>query len=254
MLEDKDGVLLNATIAKDGQWRFPFNRNVPKKFSDCITVFEDKRFYYHPGVDPIAFARALVKNIRNNRASQGGSTISMQVLRLAQKNNKRNLLNKLRESILAVRLECRYSKKHILALYASNAPFGGNVVGLDAAAWRYFGTSPEKLSWGQMATLAVLPNAPSLVHPGKNREVLLKKRNTLLDKLQQANKMSATDCELAQLEPLPGVPLPLPQNATHLFQRFLKENKKSIYGKCRNIWKGKDYNKHYATKKCSCHS
>ncbi len=228
VLEDKDAVLLNATIAKDGQWRFPFNEKVPKKFSDCITEFEDKRFYYHPGVDPIAFTRAFIKNMRNKGVPQGGSTISMQVLRLAQKNNKRNLWNKLKESILAVRLECRYSKKYILALYACNAPFGGNVVGLDAAAWRYFGTSPEKLSWGQMATLAVLPNAPSLVHPGKNREVLLRKRNYLLDKLQQANKMSTTDCELAKLEPLPGVPLSLPQNATHLFQRFLNENKKSI--------------------------
>jgi len=227
ILEDKDGLLLNASIAKDGQWRFPVNENVPQKFSDCITLFEDKRFYYHPGVDPVAFARALIKNIRNKEKSQGGSTISMQVIRLAQKNNNRNLWNKLKESILAVRLECRYSKKKILALYAGNAPFGGNVVGLDAAAWRYFGVSPNKLSWGQMATLAVLPNAPSLVHPGKNRGVLLKKRNYLLDKLVQAKKISAADCALAKLEPLPGTPLPLPQNATHLFQRFLKDNKKN---------------------------
>ena len=206
ILEDKDGLLLNASIAKDGQWRFPVNENVPQKFSDCITLFEDKRFYYHPGVDPVAFARALIKNIRNKEKSQGGSTISMQVIRLAQKNNNRNLWNKLKESILAVRLECRYSKKKILALDAGHAPFGGNVVGLDAAAWRYFGVSPNKLSWGQMATLAVLPNAPSLVHPGKNQGVLLKKRNFLLDKLMQAKKISAADCALAKLEPLPGTP------------------------------------------------
>lgn len=225
VLEDKDGILLNATIAKDGQWRFPLNEQVNKKFSDCITVFEDKRFYYHPGVDPVAFTRALIKNIRNRENVQGGSTLTMQVIRLAQKNNNRNIWNKLKESILALRLECRYSKKKILALYAGNAPFGGNVVGLDAAAWRYYGTSPDKLSWGQMATLAVLPNAPSLVHPGKNRETLLRKRNYLLDKLLLANKISATDCALAKLEPLPGIPLPLPQNATHLFQRFLIENK-----------------------------
>lgn len=223
ILEDRNGVLLNATIAADGQWRFPFNENVPPKFADCITTFEDKRFFYHPGVDPVAFGRALIKNIKGGN-TQGGSTITMQVIRLAQKNNNRNIWIKLKESILAVRLECRYSKKKILALYASNAPFGGNVVGLDAAAWRYYGNSPDKLSWGQMATLAVLPNAPSLVHPGKNRDALLRKRNSLLDKLQEAKKINKEDCELAKLEPLPGVPLPLPQNATHLFQRFKKEN------------------------------
>lgn len=223
ILEDKDGVLLNATIATDGQWRFPYNESVPQKFIDCITTFEDKRFYYHPGVDPLAFGRALVKNINGKGNTQGGSTISMQVIRLAQRNN-RNLWNKLKESILAIRLECRYSKKKILSLYASNAPFGGNVVGLDAAAWRYYGNSPDKLSWGQMATLAVLPNAPSLVHPGKNREKLLQKRNTLLEKLKREKIISATDCELAKLEPLPGVPLPLPQNALHLLQRYRKEN------------------------------
>lgn len=224
ILEDKDGVLLNATIATDGQWRFPYNENVPKKFIDCITTFEDKRFFYHPGVDPIAFGRALIKNMDGDGSTQGGSTISMQVIRLAQRND-RNLWNKLKESILAVRLECRYSKKKIMALYASNAPFGGNVVGLDAAAWRYYGNSPDKLSWGQMATLAVLPNAPSLVHPGKNREKLLRKRNGLLEKLKNEKIISAMDCELAKQEPLPGVPLPLPQNAAHLFQRFKKENK-----------------------------
>ncbi len=228
ILEDKDGVLLNATIAADGQWRFPYNENVPQKFIECITTFEDKRFFYHPGVDPVAFVRAIKKNITGNGNTQGGSTISMQVIRLSEKNSNRNIWNKLKESILAVRMECRYSKKKILALYASNAPFGGNVVGLDAAAWRYYGNNPDKLSWGQMATLAVLPNAPSLVHPGKNRDALLRKRNLLLDKLQNEKTITASDCELAKLEPLPGIPLPLPQNATHLFQRCKKENKVSL--------------------------
>jgi len=228
ILEDKNGELLNATIAADGQWRFPFNEKVPQKFIDCITAFEDKRFFYHPGVDPVAFGRAVIKNIKGKGSTQGGSTISMQVIRLSEKNSNRNIWNKLKESILAVRLECRYSKKKILALYASNAPFGGNVVGLDAAAWRYYGNNPEKLSWGQMATLAVLPNAPSLVHPGKNRDALLRKRNSLLDKLVLDKKLTRQDGELAKMEPLPGMPLPLPQNATHLFQRFKKENGNAV--------------------------
>jgi penicillin-binding protein 1C len=227
IIEDKDGNLLNATIAADGQWRFPPNKNIPQKFIDCITVFEDKRFFYHPGADPIAIGRALLKDIKNGETAQGGSTLTMQVIRLSKKNNKRSIWNKIKESILAVRAEVSYSKKEILAMYAGNAPFGSNVVGLDAAAWRYFGRSPDKLSWGEMAALAVLPNAPSLVHPGKNRDVLLKKRNKLLDKLVAEKKIDESTCSLARLEPLPGQPLALPQNALHLFQRFKSDNKKS---------------------------
>lgn len=226
VIEDKDGNLLNATIAADGQWRFPYNKNVPQKFTDCITTFEDKRFFKHPGVDPVSLTRAIVKNIKNKKVVQGGSTITMQVIRLIKKNDKRSIWNKLKESILAVRMEMSYSKKEILALYASNAPFGSNVVGLDAAAWRYYGRSADKLSWGEMAALAVLPNAPSLVHPGKNRDVLLKKRNILLDKLVPAGKIDQSSCDLAKLEPLPGNPIALPQFSPHLLQRFIRDNKK----------------------------
>ena len=224
VIEDANGNLLNATIAADGQWRFPYNKNVPQKFIDCITTFEDKRFFKHPGVDPVSIGRAVVKNIKNKGVVQGGSTLTMQVIRLSKKNDKRSIWNKFKESILAVRLEMSYSKKEIIALYASNAPFGSNVVGLDAAAWRYYGRSADKLSWGEMATLAVLPNAPALVHPGKNRDVLLKKRNALLDKLVDVGKINQSSCDLAKLESLPGQPLPLPQFASHLLQRFKKEN------------------------------
>jgi penicillin-binding protein 1C len=228
VIEDANGNLLNATIAADGQWRFPYNENVPQKFTDCITTFEDKRFFKHPGVDPVSIGRAVVKNIKNKGVVQGGSTITMQTVRLWKKDDKRSLWNKLKESILAVRIEMSYSKKEILALYASNAPFGSNVVGLDAAAWRYYGRSADKLSWGEMATLAVLPNAPALVHPGKNRDVLLKKRNALLDKLLAAEKINKSSCDLAKLEPLPGAPIALPQFAPHLLQRFKKANKEGL--------------------------
>lgn len=163
VIEDKDGNLLNASIAEDGQWRFPFNEHVPDKFALCITTFEDKRFYYHPGVDPVAFARAFVQNLKSQSTVSGGSTLTMQVIRLSRGPKNRNIFNKLVESILAIRLEFTHRKNTILALYASNAPFGSNIVGLDAAAWRYFGRSSEQLSWGEMAVLAVLPNAPSLV-------------------------------------------------------------------------------------------
>lgn len=223
VLEDKDANLLNASIAEDGQWRFPYDENVPDKFSRCITTFEDKRFFYHPGVDPVAISRALIQNVQSKGVVSGGSTLTMQVIRLSRGAKSRNVFNKIIESVLAVRLECINRKKTILALYASNAPFGSNVVGLDAASWRYFGRSPNELSWGEMAALAVLPNAPSLVHPGKNQVELLRKRNFLLDKLLAANIIDTTTAELAKLEPLPGKPKPLPQLAPHLLDRFKKD-------------------------------
>ena len=224
VIEDYKGELLGATIATDGQWRFPYNDAVPEKFAACIVTFEDKRFYYHPGVDILAMGRALRQNMRSSKTVSGGSTLTMQVMRLSR-NKHRNIFQKLIESILAVRLEVAYSKKHILALYASNAPFGSNVIGLDAASWRYYGRSPDQLSWGEMASLAVLPNSPALVYPGKNRTELLRKRNLLLDKLLAQKKIDASTCELSKLEPLPDEPKPLPQIAPHLLQRFKKETK-----------------------------
>ncbi|HVV55485.1 MAG TPA: penicillin-binding protein 1C, partial [Mucilaginibacter sp.] len=145
------------------------------------------------------------------------------VIRLATK-NKRTWWNKLTEIIMALRLELSYSKNDILAMYASNAPFGSNVVGLDAASWRYFGRSPDKLSWGEMAAMAVLPNSPSLVHPGKNRLILLKKRNELLNKLYKMHVIDSTTAHLAKLEPVPDRPMPLPMLAPHLLQRFKQDH------------------------------
>jgi penicillin-binding protein 1C len=223
VITDKNGTLLNATVAADGQWRFPYNKDVPEKFVQCITTFEDKRFFYHPGVDPIAMFRAIKQNIGNTKTVSGGSTLTMQVVRLSKQNNQRNIWNKIKESILSVRLECSYSKKSILALYASNAPFGSNVVGLDAAAWRYYARNSHELTWGEMAALAVLPNAPSLVHPGKNTNTLLRKRNALLDKLFANKTIDASTCTLAKLEPLPGEPKALPQLAPHLLDKFKRE-------------------------------
>jgi penicillin-binding protein 1C len=223
VLTDASGNLLNASIADDGQWRFPYNETVPEKFVSCITAFEDGRFFYHPGVDPLAFVRAGWQNVHQQKIVSGGSTLTMQVVRLYKNNTHRTLFNKFSECLLAFRLECSYSKRSILALYASNAPFGSNVVGLDAAAWRYFGRSADKLSWGEMAALAVLPNAPALVHPGKNRGILLQKRNALLEKLAMSKIIDRTTCRLAELEPLPGDPKPLPQWAPHLLERFKRD-------------------------------
>ncbi|MDR0712371.1 MAG: penicillin-binding protein 1C [Prevotellaceae bacterium] len=223
VVTDRNGELLGARIAGDEQWRFPACDTAPEKFKICLINFEDRYFQYHWGVNPFSIGRALLQNIREGRVVSGGSTLTMQVIRLAR-NRDRTAWEKCIEAILATRLELRHSKSKILALYASHAPFGGNVVGLDAAAWRYFGRPPAQLSWAEAATLAVLPNAPAMMHLSKNRKALLEKRNRLLKKLLETGVIDETTCDLALNESLPGEPLPLPQLAPHLVAYFYKNN------------------------------
>jgi len=146
VIKDKNGVLLGAHTADDGQYRFPETDSIPYKFKKSLIIFEDKRFYYHPGVDILSILRAVKQNFKAGKIVSGGSTITMQVIRLSRKGKKRTVWEKIKEIVLATRLELSYSKDAVLKLYASHAPFGGNVVGIDAAAWRWFGTSVDKLS------------------------------------------------------------------------------------------------------------
>lgn len=225
IVEDSYGTLLGARIADDGQWRFPEPDSIPEKFKIALLNFEDRWFYYHPGVNPASLVRAFIQNIRAGKTVSGGSTLSMQVIRLYRKQKNRNHWEKFIEIILALRLEAQYSKESILKLYATHAPFGGNVVGLEAASWRYFGRSPHQLSWAETATLAVLPNSPSLIFPGKNHELLVHKRNRLLDKLVNAGIISEETCMLAKLEQLPAKPERIPQQAYHLTNRIYINDK-----------------------------
>ena len=221
VLLDKNENLLGARLADDGQWRFPGDDlKVPNTFAHAIIQFEDKRFYSHPGFDLLAMGRAIRDNISSHRVQSGGSTLTMQTMRLARHHRERNWWQKGIEILWALRAEVRYSKKEILRLYASHAPFGGNVVGLSAASWRYFQKTPEQLSWGEAATLAVLPNAPALIHPGRNRNALLAKRNKLIEKLESNGIIDATEASLAMQEPLPDEPFPLPDIAPHLLGHY----------------------------------
>lgn len=219
----RQGQLMGARIASDGQWRFPAIEQVPEKFEACILGFEDRGFRSHFGVSIRGTARAIVQNIRAGRVVSGGSTITMQTIRLSRKGKSRTIREKLIEWIYATRLEWSYSKDDILSLYTSHAPFGGNVVGLGAAAWRYFGTTPDQLTWSESATLAVLPNAPSLIYPGKNQELLRAKRDGLLTYLLEEEVLDSLTYELALAEPLPGRPYGIPQDARHLLQRAEKD-------------------------------
>lgn len=223
VIEDASGRLLGAVIASDGQWRFPEVDSVPSKYEKCLLTFEDSYFYYHLGVNPVSMARAFKQNIAAGKVVSGGSTITMQLVRISRNAKDRGYLDKIYEMLLALRTELRYSKRAILAKYASNAPFGGNVVGIEAASWRFFGVSPDKLSWAQSATLAVLPNSPGLVHPGRNRHTLQAKRDKLLRKLADKGIISEESYRLALLEPLPSQPKPLPMAAPHLLTRAVAD-------------------------------
>lgn len=167
----------------------------------------------------MSIGRAAYQNLKAGRVISGGSTITMQTIRLAR-NNPRTFSEKFIEMIWATRLEFRYSKEKILSLYVSHAPFGGNVVGLDAAAWRYFGHSADDLSWAEAAMLAVLPNSPAMIHLSKSRQALLDKRNRLLTRLHTKGVLDDSSYELALSEPLPQEPKPLPQIAPHLTDYF----------------------------------
>lgn len=223
-LYDKNGILLGARVASDEQWRFEPSE-VPEKFKKAIINYEDKRFYYHIGVDFLSIARAVRQNVENNRIVSGGSTITMQTIRLLLGNPKRTYAQKIKEAFIAVIFELRFSKKKILELYSAYAPFGGNVVGLEAASWRYFNRPPSELTWAETATLAVLPNQPALVYPGANSTVLLEKRNSLLNNLYNKKIIDKHTLEMALDEELPSKPYQLPNAAYHYLELMRKNSR-----------------------------
>ncbi len=237
LLYSSNGRLMNARIADDEQWRFPLSEKVSDKFIQSIILYEDKRFYHHFGIDFIALSRSLYQNIKARKIVSGASTITMQLARLSYGNQKRTLWQKVKEAFLAIGIEMLYSKKEILALYAAHAPFGGNVVGLDAASWRYYGIPTENLSWADIATLTVLPNAPSLIHLSKNRNLLKKKRNDLLKRLLAQKSFDSIDYQLAINQKLPNQPYALPQLAPHLINHAIQLGEKG-----KNIHTTIDYN------------
>ena len=144
LLDSKDNII-GVKIAKDEQWRMGMQTDLPEKYKKAVILFEDEYFNYHMGVNPVSLVRALWQYMESGRIISGASTISMQVIRLSRRNKARTVGEKIIEIILATRLECSYSKKEILKMYASNAPFGGNIVGLEAASWKYFRRSPPRL-------------------------------------------------------------------------------------------------------------
>lgn len=223
LIEAQDNRLLDVTIAHDHQWRFPPLDSIPIKFKTASLLYEDEYYNYHPGINPVSLFRALRQNISSGEIVSGGSTISMQTIRMALGNKQRTYRQKIVEILLSLKLELRYSKKTIFEYYANHAPFGGNIVGLSAASWRYFSRPPHKLSWGEVAALAILPNNPSGIFPGNNQKALIEKRDKLLDKICERGYFSLEELKLYKAEAIPTNIKALPNHTPHLLQRAISE-------------------------------
>lgn len=220
---DQHSRVLSCEIAKDQQWRFAPANGVPDKLRTCIRMFEDEYFNWHVGVNPIALGRALQQNIASGSVVSGGSTISMQVARMSMKHERRTILAKLSEMAYAMCIEAAHSKDSILQMWADNAPFGGNIVGFQAASYAYFRRPPKELSWAEAALLAVLPNQPSMMYPGRNQQPLQRKRDRLLLKLFNADLIDKPTFELSKLEALPSGITAFPQRVPHVLVRAKKD-------------------------------
>lgn len=254
VLNDREGNLLSASIASDGQWRFPLTDSVPKKLEICLLTFEDEYFYNHPGINPLSIARAAKQNFVAGKVVSGASTLTMQLARMLRSEN-RNYYQKIIEMLLALRIEAGNSKTEILKNYASLAPFGGNVVGIDAASWRYYGRPAYLLSWAECATLAVLPNDPGSIYPGVAEKSLRKKRDFLLYKLLENETIDSLTYQLSISEPIPSVPFPIPQKATHLLTTLLPKNRgKQLNTNLSGYWQNitnKTIARHHTTQKAN---
>lgn len=218
VIYDKNGKLLRAFLAEDEQLRFsPITEALPKKYITSVITYEDKRFFHHPGFDPFALAHAAFTNIAGRKRLRGGSTITMQVIRLS-KPRKRTYLTKLIECCLSIKLSIQKSKMDILKLYASHVPMGGNNVGIEAASYRYFGKSPSEITWAEAALFTVLPNAPSMINLERKRPHLKKKRDYLLSKLSDKGIIDSLTLQLSLQESLPQPNRKMPFYAPHFTQ------------------------------------
>lgn len=221
---DKDGNLLSVFLNKNEQWHLNDINEIPNKLKTCVITYEDKNFYSHFGIDFLALMRTI-KNNATKGSRAGASTLSMQVVKLLD-SKERTYFNKFKESIYALRLESLYEKDSILQMYLNNAPYGGNIVGFKSAALLYFAKKPSDLTWAESALLAVLPNSPGLINLNKNRILLEKKRNALLQKLYDKNIIDSTILNISLKEPIPY--MQRHKNiAPHLSLRVIKEDKQN---------------------------
>ena len=176
---DRNGEFLHAFLAPDGIWRFKTSpAEIPPRLKEILLHKEDRFFYYHPGINPISVVRAVIQNVTRGKKVSGASTITMQVARMLESRD-RTYLNKCIEMFHAVQLEMRYSKEQILEMYLSMVPLGGNIEGLQSAAYLYYQTPLERLNLAELVDLILLPNDPNGLRPDKNPEKLFQERKRI---------------------------------------------------------------------------
>ncbi len=202
---------------------------IPEHVKKAFVAIEDERFYNHHGIDIIAIARAFVANLMAGRIVQGGSTITQQLSKLLFLKPEKSLSRKIKEAVLAMQIEKRYTKDEILGLYLNQAYFGEQAYGIEAAARTYFNKSVEDLTIAEAALLAAMPKAPSIYSPFKNPDKALKRRNLVLKKMLEQGYITEVEYRAAIEEPLPESPHMRKYKAPY-FVEFLRLNLEEKYG------------------------
>lgn len=220
IITDNKGQIIHAYLTPDEKWRMKTElHEISPLLQQTIVHKEDRWFYYHPGINPVAVGRALVKNVLRGRVTSGASTITMQVVRLLEP-RPRNLWSKAIETIRALQLEWKYSKSEILQLYLNLVPMGGNIEGIKSASWLYFNKNPDHLSLAEITALSIIPNRPTSLRMGRNNALIVAERNRWLQQFEKDGLYPRNDIADAIAEPLTATRLPVPRMAPHLSQRL----------------------------------
>ncbi len=221
----RDGRPLRAFAGAGGVWRHPVQiEQVSPRYIEALIGYEDRRFRWHPGVDPIALLRAAAQALWNGRVISGGSTLTMQVARILEPHS-RTPLGKVRQALRALQLERRLSKDEILALYLNYAPFGGPIEGVEAASRAYLGKPSDQLSHAEAALLAVLPQAPSRLRPDRHAQRAQAARDKVLARLADHGVWPASVIDEARDEPVLARQLASPMLAPLLAERLRNEQR-----------------------------
>lgn len=212
---DREGKVLRAFTSTDDQWRLQTElEQISPVLRKYLVFYEDRWFYYHPGFNPVALVRALVQNLKSGRIISGGSTLTMQIARMIEP-KERTWYNKAFEIFRALQLEQRFRKNELLEIYFNIAPYGGNIEGVAAASWLYFGKEPSRLSPGEAALLTVLPNSPSQLRPDLAPDQARRARDKVLKRLFDRQVISAGDYLEAVAEKIPVARREWPFRAPH---------------------------------------
>lgn len=213
---DREGRLLRAYATPEGRWRMRASvDDVDPRFLKMLVAYEDRRFYAHRGIDPLAMMRAAYQFVTQGRIVSGGSTLTMQVARLLEPRSERTLPAKLRQMVRAIELETVLSKDEILSLYLGLAPYGGNLEGIRAASYAYFGKEPRRLALHEAALLVALPQSPEARRPDREAERARLARDRVLDRIAPHAQIPPDEIAVAKTEPVPRMRKPMPSFAPH---------------------------------------